>query len=272
MAYNRRFPRFHWLNLHFLLFQYSFVPELYHVCRVLFGLTSSPLTATLITHIKKYETENLEFVNELLESLHVDDLNAGKQTEDEAFEFYAKTKKLLSDGHFNLRKFKSNSVELENRVYEKYPEDKLFSEDCKVLGLSWDKHGDKIIFDFHEICAKFVTDPTKRSMLQSIASIYDPLSLSPITVKMKNLYQDVCTSGISWDEELTADFMLRWKNIFEQLGQIDQLVIPRRYCSLHGGAVIAEVQIHYLVMLRKKIFPQFIYGSNLPVEKLIAHL
>ena len=62
----------------------------YHVCRVLFELTSSPflLSATLIKHIKKYEKDYPTVVNELLQSLHVDDLNSGKQTEQEAYDFY----------------------------------------------------------------------------------------------------------------------------------------------------------------------------------------
>ena len=92
--------------------------------------------------MKKYEEQTLELINELLNSLHVDDLNAGKHTEDEAFEFYRRAKQILAEGNFNLRKFKSNSTDLENRVYEIFPEDKLFSEDSKVLGLIWDKYED----------------------------------------------------------------------------------------------------------------------------------
>ena len=101
----------------------------YRVCRVLFGLTPSPflLSATLDKHIRSYEIKDSVFVNELLKSLHVDDLNAGAPTISDAFSFYVKAKEVLAEGQFNLRKFKSNSTELEELVYEKYPEDKLFS-------------------------------------------------------------------------------------------------------------------------------------------------
>ena len=162
----------------------------YRVCRVLFGLKPSPflLVATLIKHMN-YAVENPKSVKKLLESFHVDD----NQTVGEAFNFYVWSKLILSEAHFNLRKFKSNSSELENRVYEKYPEDKLFTEDKNVLGLTWDKKSDQIIFDFTEIRAKLIDHPTKRQLLQFIASIYDPPNLiNPGIVKMKNLFQDVC--------------------------------------------------------------------------------
>ena len=113
-----------------------------------------------------------------------------------------------------MRKFKSNSSELENRVYEKYPEDKLFTEDKKVLGLTWDKKSDQIIFDFTEIRAKLIDHPTKRQLLQSIASIYDPSNLiNPVIVKMRNLFQDVCAAKIQWDSLLHSEFIIRWKKI-----------------------------------------------------------
>ena len=88
----RNYVRFLWFadieNIDFENFENNDLVE-HRVCRVLFGLTSSPflLTATLMKHIKQYEFENEEIVKELLQSLHVDDLNSGKQTVDEAYKF-----------------------------------------------------------------------------------------------------------------------------------------------------------------------------------------
>lgn len=43
--------------------------------------------------------------------------------------------------------------------------------------------------DFHEILSKFTKTPTKRSVLQSLASIFDPLGfLAPVTIKLKMFF------------------------------------------------------------------------------------
>ena len=217
----------------------------YRVCRVMFGLKPSPflLVATLIKHIMSYAVENPKSVKKLLESFHVDDLNSGNQTVGEAFNFYVWSKLILSEAHFNLRKFKSNSSELENRVYEKYPEDKLFTEDKKVLGLTWDKKSDQIIFDFTEIRAKLIDHPTKRQLLRSIASIYDPPNLiNPVIVKMKNLFQDVCAAKIQWDSLLHSEFIIRWKKILSEFEEVEEICIPRKYCSKNEN--FSTVELH----------------------------
>ena len=49
------------------------------------------------------------------------------------------------------------------------------------------------MLDFSDIRSKFIEEPTKRSIIQSLASIYDPLGLiAPVIVKMKILFQDMC--------------------------------------------------------------------------------
>ena len=94
----------------------------YRLCRVLFGVTSSSflLTATLIHHVSKYLEIDAEFVEKILLCLHVDDLDAGADSVSEGFQFYNKCKERLAEASFNLRKFQSNSAELESLVTERY--------------------------------------------------------------------------------------------------------------------------------------------------------
>ena len=51
--------------------------------------------------------------------MHVDNLNSGAYTIGEALEFFMKCKEGLALGGFNMRKFQSNSKELENLVVQK---------------------------------------------------------------------------------------------------------------------------------------------------------
>ena len=55
-------------------------------------------------------------MEKLLKSIHVDDLNTGANSVQEGYCFYTKAKNVLSQVPFNLRKFQSNSTDLETLV------------------------------------------------------------------------------------------------------------------------------------------------------------
>ena len=78
--------------------------------RAMFGVTSSPilLGGTLQHRISKYGEEDTEIVKKLLESFYVEDFNF----EEENVELHLKSRKILSDGGFTLRKWSFNSKEL----------------------------------------------------------------------------------------------------------------------------------------------------------------
>ena len=84
----------------------------------------------------------------------------------------------ISKGDFNFGKFKSNCKELEKLVYETFPDDETYSNKNKVLGILWDKQSGQLMFNFNNICSKFIEESTKRSIIQTLASMYDSLSLS----------------------------------------------------------------------------------------------
>ena len=60
----------------------------------MFGVSSSPflLNATIRFHLEKYLKSNDDQVCRLLSSTYVDDVIAGGETEEEAFELYVQSK------------------------------------------------------------------------------------------------------------------------------------------------------------------------------------
>ena len=246
---HRDFIRFLWFkdtkNIDFENFDKNELVE-YRFTRVLFGLNASPflLQATLKKHVSESDNE-LKFKEKLMNSLHIDDMTAGANTLDEAKDFYLNCKETLNKGGFNLRKFKANSSELENQIYKNYPDDEMFSNEQKVLGMNWDKKNDSLFFDFAEIRNKLIATPTKRAVLQSMASIFDPLGLiSPVLVSFKNLFQEICEEGLEWDEELPLHLATKWVKIINQFDEIEKLLIERPYCCESKNDEIHSVEGH----------------------------
>ena len=67
-------------------------------------------------HIKSY-CENSYLIENIFNSLHVDELLTIEGTDDEAVKFYISVKSCLAAANFNLRKFSSNSKKLENLLF-----------------------------------------------------------------------------------------------------------------------------------------------------------
>ena len=88
--------------------------------RVVFGVSSSPflLNATVKHHLEQYSETFPQFVQLFLRSVYVDDVSFGARDDDSAYELYVKSKQILKEGGFNLRKFVTNSTLLQRRIDE----------------------------------------------------------------------------------------------------------------------------------------------------------
>ena len=81
--------------------------------RAVFGVSSSPflLNATICHHLKKYAASHPELVKKISQSIYVDDVVSGAETEEEALAMYREA--ILQEGGFNLRKLTTNSTKLQ---------------------------------------------------------------------------------------------------------------------------------------------------------------
>ena len=85
------------------------------------------------------------------------------------------------------------------------------AEDTKVLGIKWDRMKDEFVFNLESIIAVSSEVPTKRDLLSTIASLFDPLGiLSPCTVKLKMLFQKATKDSKEWDAVLNEEIQKEW--------------------------------------------------------------
>ena len=86
---------------------------------VIFGVSSRPflLNATIKYHLEQYK-KCTQFVQSFLRSVYVDNVSFGVDDDDNAYELYMKSKHILREGGFNLRKFVTSSTTLQQRTDE----------------------------------------------------------------------------------------------------------------------------------------------------------
>ena len=92
--------------------------ETYRFCRVVFGVKSSPflLNGTLRYHLQNYEKTDPLFVQQMIDSLYVDDMVFSTTTLECAYGMYEKARERMMSGGFRLRKWVTNGQELAERI------------------------------------------------------------------------------------------------------------------------------------------------------------
>ncbi|XP_054279797.1 uncharacterized protein LOC128997957 [Macrosteles quadrilineatus] len=155
----------------------------YKLTRVTFGVNSSPYLAIRTLH-QLAEDEGKDFpeaANVLRTQTYVDDIVTGADTVDEAKNLQNQLIQLLNRGHFELRKWTSNSPELLQSLPDTHKDSPVFLENTpdphfSILSLHWSPDSDN--FSFHlNLPPKTLT---KRHVLSLVAKIYDPCGfLSP---------------------------------------------------------------------------------------------
>ena len=107
----------------------------------------------------------------------------------------------------------------------------------RTLGLLWNTETDHFCFEVNVDQAIL----TKRGILSTIFSIYDPLFLiSPALVLGKHLFQEACKLELEWDEPLPPALETSWKRWLNSVKKLNNLLIPRCY----NTQSYSNVQLH----------------------------
>ena len=126
--------------------------------------------------------------------MNVDDLATGGESIRKVDKIKGNSVKLFQRGGFNLHKWHSNEQALE-------------TNDPKETKILWYKREDSFIIQVPN-ANKY---PAKRNILNTLASIYDPLGfMSPCLLLGKIIYRNLCDLKVSWYNEISIDIKIRW--------------------------------------------------------------
>eukprot|EP00731_Ephydatia_muelleri_P001922 Em0001g1922a len=232
--------------------------------------------------MERYRTSDPSFVDQFVRSVYVDDITSGADTE-EALELAMKSRQRLAEAGFNLRRLVTNLPGLQNSLSslekqqsereigcntvtsdeESYAKNTLgdrvnIYESVKILGVRWKPTDDQIVSDLSALLDSIADImPTKRNIIGLSARVYDPLGLlSPITVCFKIMFQDICAARIGWDETLSEELLIKWRELVANLKQSQPLRIPKYYFS---GIDVSTLHTCTLFDVSKKAYAAVIF-------------
>ena len=173
-----------------------------------------------------------EVIQALRRNFYADDLLISFDSENEAADVVREQKELLEGSGFHLTKFLSNSqgslssVSKEDCRMSQGEMDINSSRTEKALGVMWAPGLDEFRF---QICPTEKA-ATRRGILSTISQCYDPLGLiQPALLSAKKLMQELCSSGLGWDDPIKAGDECFWKQYVNLLGALGCTRVSRCY-------------------------------------------
>lgn len=218
----------------------------------LFGAASSPGCANF--GLKRIADDNesefgLAAANFIRKDFYVDDGLKSVASCNEAVELVKASQAMCNKGGLRLHKFRSNSKDVlrqinpNDRANDMKNLDLLHDElpITKTLGVQWCIESDT--FQFRII----LNDKpcTRRGILSTLSSIYDPLGfISPVVLVAKRIFQDCCVDRDDWDSELSEDIVQRWELWLRDVLNLETLEI-QRCVKPEGFDRVTTCEIHH---------------------------
>lgn len=110
-----------------------------------------------------------------------------------------------------------------------------------VLGVKWNVETD--VFSFSVALKE--KPATRRGILGTVASVYDPLGfLSPYLLTGKQILQEMCKRGVGWDEPIPPALETKWKAWLSDLENLKKIEIPRCLIPENLGKV-RKIELHH---------------------------
>ena len=108
----------------------------------------------------------------------------------------------------------------------------------RTLGVKW--HVTKDVFTFDTVKEE---DATKRDILKTVASIFDPAGfVAPFLVTGKIFLQELWRLKVDWDDRITKSQDKQWEKQKGELLNLEGVPIPR--CHYPSGNLAKDVKLH----------------------------
>lgn len=221
-----------------------------------FGATCSPCSAQFVKN-KNAEYFRLKFpaaVKAIVENHYVDDFVHCFVDEREAVKVSEEVVWIHKQGGFELKRFVSNSMLVNNRFNEDQEKTSILNLERggtanfqKVLGMHWDTTRDVLQFvmafgKIDPVLLRGERRPTKRETLSITMSVFDPFGLAAeYSLMAKVILQIIWRAQIEWDDGIPDEANEMWKKWLRKLMEVENICIPRCYSAVFS---CVPVELH----------------------------
>lgn len=226
-----------------------------------FGATCSPSSAQYVLNKNASEFREVypRAYMAIKENHYVDDFLDSLDSEEEAIELAKQVRMIHHRGGFEIRNWVSNSTTviqaLDQQVNLTRKNLNMSNEDGaeKILGICWCTESDSFSYSMSKKAnvrqiIERQEPPTKREVLRTVMSVFDPLGLlAHYVIYIKILLQDVWRTAIDWDEKITSQHHDRWKKWIGLMPKLEQLKLPRCYLKSYTESQCDDIQLHIFV-------------------------
>ena len=175
----------------------------------------------------------------------------------------------------NLRDWNSNSPELNRNIAG---QDRMKETITKVLVLQWGTITDQLTVNTKKI-DNSMTATTKRQVLTTIASLFDPLGyLTPATIKMRLFLQNLWIQEKGWDDQLKNEGIEKWQKIIAEMKELSTISVPRHiggenpqllcFCDASEKAYATDIYLKILCEGKADVNLPFLKSRIAPKKKM----
>ena len=133
--------------------------------------------------IRKYDKNyefDIDFVNKILNCFYVDDFTGSESNFYKTLDLFKKLKLKFLDGHFHLRKWRTNDSKLRKIISENTSNS---LQTGKIIGILWEEVDDMLVFDFSGFCETYKTlDITKCNVLKILTMLMTLLAFNSLSL------------------------------------------------------------------------------------------
>ncbi|XP_062538178.1 uncharacterized protein LOC134206475 [Armigeres subalbatus] len=237
-----------------------------------FGAACSPVTAQFVKNLnaERFREQFPAAARAIVRCTYVDDMLCSTETETEAIDLAKSVWFIHDQGGFEIRNWMSNSPTVlaalrgDSGVGKSLDLSSTLATE-KVLGMWWCTQTDCFVYKINlarlgEDLLSGVRRPTKREVLRTVMTIYDPLGLiANYLMYLKVLLQEIWRSGTGWDDEINTQCFEKWQIWFRLLPELESLQIPRCYRLQTTIGAQTKIQLHIFVDASESSMAALVY-------------